>query len=283
MATEARKRTPWYLGPKLDVSRDKLAALEAEGRWVIEEKFDGNWCLAKLRDGAIAEMESRVGLGLGSSMVGMQVFESSIDALLVGELTADLVDGGRHGTRRLYVYDLLELSLSGGIQTVGLKEHVLAERRQLLETLMEPVENDRFMLIEQRDSGFVDFYDEVTGRGGEGVVVKRTDSVYRTKSASGKTDKWVRCKPRRTADFVVMGFTLAEKGTLVAQLGLYKPDEQEPTFVQRVVIPKEMRDVLEEGDVVEVLGQELYENSRVLRFGHIERIRDDKPAEDCRW
>jgi ATP-dependent DNA ligase len=281
---ERRKRIGLYQGPKNSITVNELDSYERTGLWAFEEKHDGNWACASVVDGTITQLTSRVGLAMeAEGLIGMEL-PGGGGGLLIGELTADLVGDQRIGTRRLRLFDVLEWN------GIDLRDLPFKERRQALQQIYgwSVHRSDRVTLTEQRLTGAVRFYDEVLARKGEGLVLKRLDSVYRPQSSDGKVECWVRCKPKRTVDYVVMSHGLAEKGTPNLNLGLWKDCKVQGRKLVKVLtcsvpVAPAFRGVPLEslvGRVVEVDGAEVWP-SGALRHGHIQRVRDDKPAEEC--
>jgi ATP-dependent DNA ligase len=165
-------------------------------------------------------------------------------------------------------------------------------RRAGLETIYECCVgvNDRITLTEQRLTDARQFYDQVLSRNGEGLVLKRLDSDYRPRNADGKVDCWIRCKPKRTIDYVVMGHGVAEKGTPNLELGLWKDCKVQGRKLVKVltcsvpVTPPFRGTQLDAlvGSVVEAEGAEVWP-SGALRHAVIQRLRNDKPVEDCTY
>lgn len=277
-------RTKFYVGPKRDISRSELSKLEVTGKYVCEEKHDGVWGLMEIQNGKVRHIESRVGIEfMGADvegLIGLQVFPDSINnTLIVGELVADWVGNEQNGTRRFRIFDIILLNNN------GLRDEPLCKRREILETLWSqraPSTGDRIFLVEQRTNGFQLFFDEIIAKEhGEGVVVKKKFSYYHAKNSDGKIEEWVRCKPRRTVDYVVTGHGVADKGTPNLQLSLYKNSKL--VYVMKCGIPKELGYIPPPnwvGKVVELIGQEIFPSGS-LRFGEIKRIRTDKNPIDC--
>lgn len=281
MATETktRRRISLYQGPKESITRDDLAELNAAGVWAFEEKHDGHWACATIVAGVVTSLTSRVGLPLDAPEVIGARFSTAGDGMIVGELTADLVDGERVGERRLRIFDLLDWA------GVDFRDLPLSARRTVLAAIL--TETDRLTLVAHRTRGAVAFYDAIVARGGEGVVAKRLDSTYRPKNADGKVHTWVRCKPVHTVDVIVMGHGRAKAtstqpgGTVNLLVGLIRGGQV--VRVQDCAVPAFLRgsnlDLLT-GRVVEVFGAEVFPSGAV-RHGRISRLRDDKAPEDC--
>lgn len=290
MATERRKRTSDYVGPKATVTRETLATLEATGEWVFEEKHDGFWCLAEVRDGWVVQMSSRVGLAFeGAEVAGIlgEVVASAGSGRLVGELTADRTPTGeRAGARRLHLFDAIDWNGH------DLRDLPQTDRREALAmicgTLHEGV-REIVRMVEQRAAGIPTWFDEIIARGGEGVVGKHRDTRYRAKNGDGKIEAWVRAKKKRTVDYVVVGHGVAEKGTPNLDLGLWKDlkDGRRIVKVLTVTLPPHWRGDPASlvGRVVEAEGWEIWTSGalRSAQIGHRPGPRDDKRPEDCTY
>ncbi len=283
MATERRQRLSIYVGPKGDVSPDELDALEATKAWVADIKKDGFWACAVVDGGVIVQMVSRTGLdfsgGEAQGLIGLKVFPSG-SGRLVGELTADAdASGERIGVRRLHVFDVLDWN------GLDLRDLVQIERREALEMIYAAViHRDLVRLVEQRQSGFRAWFDEVVASGGEGLVLKRKDATCRPTNADGKIDTWAKCKPYRSVDYIVVSVGKAAKGTPNVDLGLYKNGRV--VKVLTCTLPPEWRKLSPErlvGYVVEAEGREIWPSGalRHAQLGHRSGPRTDKSPEEC--
>lgn len=309
MAAERRSRINLYVGPAETIiidSRDpaacaaaraKLAALDASGDYLHEEKHDGDWCLAEVSGGRVKLLASRTGLAHtdAGDLLGMALAPAG-EGRLVGELTADQdVLGAKVGQRRLHLFDVVEWAGH------DLRELPQVERREALElvygTFAAEVRaggGDRVRLVEQRTSGALAYFDEVVGRGGEGLVSKCRDARYRSARADGKVESWIRTKKQRSVDYIVISHGKAEKGTPNLQLGLYfpkgggmsTPGGRELRFVLDVTLPPHWRHLGDlTGRVVEAKGWEVFPSGalRSAQVGHRAGPRADKSPGDCTW
>jgi ATP-dependent DNA ligase len=281
---EQRKRSKNYVGPKEMITVDRLPALESSGQWVAEEKHDGVWTLITVTDGKIVGLESRVSLpfpeGETAGLYKKQLVGDA-NGLLVGEMVADWVEGGhgversRSGTRRLHLFDIIEWN------GLVFREYPLETRRQALEAVYETLDSgDLVKLVEQRLDGWNEWYEEIVARGGEGLVIKRKDSIYRAVNSDGKIDSWKRLKPMRTVDAVILGHGVAEKGGINLDIGLKRKGKV--VRVQRCSLPVAWRSYdLEslKGQIVEIVGYEQFP-SGAIRSGQIVRLRPDKNSPD---
>ena len=103
-----------------------------------------------------------------------------------------------------------------------LKDQPLLQRKRLLEQMLPAVGPIRYSAHVEGNG--IETFKRMTGLGLEGIVGKRADSTYR----SGRSDAWRKVRARRSADFVVAGWTptksnAADIGALV--LAEYRGDE----------------------------------------------------------
>jgi ATP-dependent DNA ligase len=269
------------------IDKAELAKLDKTGDYVLEEKFDGDWALATVgRDGKIAAVESRTGISFGGTkmrgLIGLDLGVPS--ARLCAELVADNVNGKKVGQRRLHLFDMIEFE---GQDTRRLP---LSSRRERLEWVHGRIDGSASQLVKlvtQIESDFCAAYDEIIDENGEGGVVKLKSSLYNPINSDGKVEEWMRIKPKRYIDYVVMSHGAATKGTPNLQLGLIKKTKtgNRPVKVMSVTVPVELRGSNLNrlvGCVVECSGYEMFP-SGALRHAHVERVRKDKPSAQCTY
>ena len=127
-----------------------------------------------------------------------------------------LARASMHDPVRCYAFDLLDAC------GYDLKGQPLLQRKRLLEQMLPALGPIRYSAHVEGDG--IETFKRMTGLGLEGVVGKRADSVYR----SGRSDAWRKVRARRSADFVVAGWTPSKSnardiGALV--LAEYRGDE----------------------------------------------------------
>ena len=132
------------------------------------------------------------------------------------------------------------------------------------------------------------FYDQVTARGGEGIMVKHLKMTY---SPGKRTSAWSKIKKIASYDVVIMGFT-AGKGKYAdvigaIRYGYYKAGKlveigrsSGMTDLEREVFAKNPEAFI--GRVVELVGHEASKTG-VIRFPRFAGMRDDKKPEECIW
>jgi bifunctional non-homologous end joining protein LigD len=192
--------------------------------WIFEPKLDGYRVLAA-RAGSEAKLLTRNGNDCGSAFPEVQRAVAALPfqrLLLDGEVVA-LDEAGkpsfqrlqgrarlrrpidiRHATVRCpvtyYGFDLL------GFEDFDLRPLPLSARKAILRRVLPPAGALRF-LEHVEDEGEV-LYREAERLGLEGVVGKKAASPYK----AGRSPCWLKVRSRKTADFVVVGFT-APKGS----------------------------------------------------------------------
>ena len=98
-----------------------------------------------------------------------------------------------------FAFDLLAL---GEHDLRGLP---LVERKSLLRQLLPSLGPIRF--ADHIDERGDEFYEQVRKLGLEGIVAKRSDSVYR----GGRSSRWIKIRAERVGEFAVVGYTLPKR------------------------------------------------------------------------
>lgn len=283
------KRTTHYLGPLIDVGRDKLNDLEIRNCFVIQRKKDGEWGELHTNKKTLLSRTGNSITGTGLTSIDLRRLG---DTILIGEVEtlteAALRRTHENGFVRMWLFDIILC------QGHDLTQYSFRDRDEILRdivwNLLPNSVQIRFPLVEQARSSFIRFYDNTLKDGDEGVVVKKLDSLYVPERSDGKTSAWYRAKPDRTADYVVMGPAKTSGGDLTAQLGIYRNGMLVPTI--RVQLPGirmlngtlygnvsgDIKPIV--GMVVTLLGREILK-SGALRHGQFLRYRFDKLAQHC--
>jgi bifunctional non-homologous end joining protein LigD len=192
--------------------------------WLFEPKLDGYRLLA-LRAGGEAKLLTRNGNDCGAAFPEVLRAVAALPfprLLLDGEVVA-LDERGRPDFQRLqgrarlrrgidirhatvrcpvtyYGFDLL------GFEDFDLRGLPLSARKAVLRRVLPPSGALRY-LEHVEDDGEV-LYQEAERLGLEGIVGKKAASPYK----AGRSPHWLKVRARRSADFVVVGFT-APKGS----------------------------------------------------------------------
>ena len=192
--------------------------------WVAEEKFDGHrvllfvhqrgqhadvvlrsrsWKLKKMSDGFLA----------AARKLAAGIYDGELCASDAEGRSWNVPTAINAGSERLIVFDLLELV---GEETESLS---LRKRRELLEQATRGRLNGRIQLSRQAKPSQA-LLDEIYERGGEGVILKRLDSLYQR----CRSDAWLKIKMRQEAILEVIDL---EEGTRPGLLTIAKIRDRE--------------------------------------------------------
>ena len=203
--------------------------------WVFELKWDGYRVLANIQDGEV-EIYSRNGISYNKKFASIKKELENIahDCILDGEVvvvdkkgTPDFqklqnYDSEKSsGQLRYYVFDLLHLN---GHDTLELP---LLERKSLLPELLEGLDNVLF--CDHIEAMGPTLYKRAIDAGMEGVIAKKSDSVY---SPGYRTENWLKIKSSNTEEAIICGYTDSITGGSIFGsliLGMYQ--EEKLTYV----------------------------------------------------
>lgn len=183
-----------------------------QGRWRCEIKFDGYRAVAVLNDGKV-ELWSRNHKPLTADYPEVVAALTKVkcrNAVLDGEIVAldemgrsrfQLLQGRDLGERPVIVFYLFDLMHLNGHSTVGLP---LEKRQGLLALLLKKPRQPLQLSPWFDDVEAVDFLESVREKGLEGIIVKKSGSLYEAGLRSGA---WLKCKVHEEQEFVIGGFT----------------------------------------------------------------------------
>lgn len=291
--------------------------------WVYEPKLDGIRAVATIKNGKVTLL-SRRGLDLSAAYPSIvkQLSNLQMDMMLDGEIVALDAKGRpsfqllqqRSGLSRdadvrsaettvpvfYYVFDLLYLG------NKSLLKVPLADRKTLLHQSF--ITSEPVRLVENLAADGILAFDACLAGGLEGVVAKRSDSVYEP----GKRSRaWMKVKATLSSDLVICGYTQGagsrnstfgaiilgynnDKGNLVYAGGCGTGfNEKTLAVLQKKFADLETKDCpftkkppgkrfhwLKPELVAEVKFAELT-NDNILRSPVFMRLRNDKTPEDC--
>lgn len=258
-----------YLGPKKEIKSSFLQKFPTS-LWVAEEKIDGAWACITAKNGKIESVVSRKNLSFSDksafNLIGMK---SNVDFVIVGELEAATQYATKkvkqNGGPSFIAFDVVSVNSIG----LDFLKSPYEIRRKNLEALIEMINVPNITTSRLITSNFEKNYEEIIEAGGEGIVLKKKSSLYRTSSADGKTDDWFKCKRFHTVDFEVLGFDKTDSGMDNLILGL------NGERVQTLACPAGYSPSDFVGKIIECMGDS-QTDSRALRFARFMRIRDDK-------
>jgi bifunctional non-homologous end joining protein LigD len=185
-----------------------------DARWVWEPKLDGYRVLAFVDAGKVRlRSRNRLDLAADFPAVAAELGAQQVRSMILdGELVAFDASGkpsfaaiqNRAGTRGanavFYCFDVLHF------EGIDLRNCAYADRRRYLAQCLLP--SAHVQLVHAENDGIA-LYEASLASGLEGVVGKRTDSVYEAGRRSGA---WLKVKATTTDDFVVGGFTRGKGG-----------------------------------------------------------------------
>lgn len=164
----------------------------SRGGWICEEKSDG-WRAIATRSEDRITLTSRQGTDITgmapevcAQLLDLPLRQFVLDCELVAydgpgpALLRYLMAGN---PRSLVAFDILEANGS------SVRAQPLSLRKQLLRALIDHA-GDRISESLWTDENGGLFYEDIVGMGGEGVICKRSDSVY----SPGRTKLWVKWK-----------------------------------------------------------------------------------------
>ena len=206
--TAPKKPMPKDLSPMLATLVDQ--PFDDEG-WSYEVKWDGYRALAYLQKGKV-ELRSRNNKSFEKYYPVYDAFQQwSVNALIDGEIVV-LNEKGQSdfgalqdwrseadGSLIYYIFDLLWLE---GRDLTGLP---LSERRALLQSITPHDSIIRYS--DSFETGGKEFFAKAQQLGLEGIMAKRTDSVY---TPGARTRDWLKIKTASRQEVVIGGFTRNE-------------------------------------------------------------------------
>ncbi|MDV8025085.1 ATP-dependent DNA ligase [Rhodococcus sp. IEGM 1330] len=198
------KPTPKNISPMLATAGDILDLPDDE--WSFEGKWDGFRIVAELTHGSMT-LRTRSGNDYTEKFGALQSLADDLadhDAVVDGEVVV-FDDSGvssfeklQNATRdhiRFIAFDLLHLD------GTSLLRKKYSDRRRLLELLTTGLDS---VLVPPRLTGTAaDAIAESRERGWEGVVAKRTDSIYQP---GKRANTWIKFKNWRTQEIVIGGW-----------------------------------------------------------------------------
>jgi ATP-dependent DNA ligase len=281
----------------MDANRSDLERFERSGLYIAERKKDGIWGQLGVEElqRSRNSLQSRMGqfidvpglerldlrnIGRGTQLIG----EPEIRTQAAKKRNAEV------GFVRMWLHDIIMC------RGMDLRNQPLEVRQHLLRDQVWPMLSDqaklRLPLVEQTTTGFLEFYDQALRDGDEGVVIKKLGKMYKSGRSDGKTDDWVRIKPWREVDYVVMHAAETASGDLTVQLGLWRNGKIVPILKYQLrnvrlidgqLVRWDARHKVAtpcEGMVVTMRGREIME-SGALRHAQFKCWREDKSADMC--
>lgn len=196
------------------VDAAKFDATFATGDWIMDEKLDGHRCLVRVATVTDAQgfEHKAVTTPLRSVPLPIHIVTELCllpDGVYDGEL---LVPGGvstdvpNLACRNELVYAVFDVLECNGVSTLLMPQ---AERRAILEMVLEFVPGHEAVALVAQFAPTWAAVQAVWARGGEGVILKRTTSVYRPGARSAE---WLKVKRLEQHVVTVTGFEAGSFG-----------------------------------------------------------------------
>jgi bifunctional non-homologous end joining protein LigD len=211
---------PEFIEPQLAIQAKEVPTGD---EWIHELKLDGYRMQLRVERKADGKRAVRVytrnGLDWTARMPDIARAAAELDvkaALLDGEVVVLTPTGGtsfaelqaafqEHKRRELTYFTFDILHLDGH----NLRNLPLVERKQILESLLDPLGNDGILRYSEHiRAGGSDLFRNACVLGAEGIVSKRASAPY----SSARGASWVKVKCIRQQEFVIGGFTPPNKG-----------------------------------------------------------------------
>jgi len=208
------------------------AAAPTSDQWIWEIKFDGYRLLARV-EGAKVQLVTRGGhdwsakmpalvqavasLGVGSAWLDGEIVVIGANGLPDFHALQNAIDTSRSDNIEYFLFDVPWL------EGYDLRKVPLADRRQLLQRLMEEHPHERLRFSAAFDADAAAILESARRMGLEGVIAKRKDASYESR----RTETWLKLKNKLRQEFVVGGYSdraggQAEIGALM--LGVNEAD-----------------------------------------------------------
>lgn len=196
--------------------------------WTYEVKWDGYRALAYINKSTV-ELSSRNNKSFTDKYYPIiaAMHQWHFDAVLDGEILV-IKDNGKadfgalqnwrseaDGHLFYYVFDILWYNGR------NIAQLPLIERRAVLEEIL-PDNDDRVRLSQVFTSNGIDFYEAAKKMGLEGIMAKRTDSIY---TPDNRSKDWLKIKVKQRQEVVIGGYTINEGSSKMFSsllLGVYE-------------------------------------------------------------
>jgi len=296
---EAQSARSTYMGCKGQTPSENLRDYE-EG-YIADLKLDGNWgefrfdsqCRLRVTSRSGMDATNRKGIRECVERLEASALKCRLhDTILIVENMIGTQIGVKaqeeFGFAPNIVFDVL------GLQGKNICDVFLMERRRQQEEIVRKLQahlpEGMLRNVEWWDGKFKTQYDKVVARGGEGLVLKLKNSIYRSGVDS---PDWIKCKKEVESDMVLMGVTFSDAKSYVGEglikcirVGMFRDGELVHVNDVGAMTVEDRRWFTKNWKanvgklVVEIHGWERFE-SGALRHPAFRRIRTDKRVEEC--
>jgi hypothetical protein len=181
--------------------------------WVMEEKYDGHRLIVTVTGGIVSAW-TRPGHERDAAQRELpalltQEFAKLPNGIYDGELylpggtSSDVVRLDRQNDLVFVLFDVLSLR---GEDVTG---QPLWRRRDALELAWRHADNRALLRLAAQEPVMLTMIKDIWKRGGEGAILKRSDSTYR---CGYRSPDWIKVKQIDAAEFVITGFEEGKNG-----------------------------------------------------------------------
>jgi bifunctional non-homologous end joining protein LigD len=180
--------------------------------WIYEIKWDGYRAVAIVEKGK-AELISRNNLPFDQFAPVNELLESwQMNAVLDGEIVALNEQGNanfgalqnwRNSKNAKLAYFVFDILWHDGKLLTGLP---LYQRREILKAILPP-DNELIRISQAFEVNGVEFFESAKKMKLEGIIAKRSDSLY---TSDARSREWLKIKAKRRQEVVIAGFTKNE-------------------------------------------------------------------------
>ena len=187
------------------------------GQWLYEIKFDGYRLMTRIEGGNprlvtrgghdwSAKMPHLVkalqGLGVDSAWLDGEIVVLGKDGTPEFNALQNAFDRSRTTSIDYFLFDLPYF------EGYDLRRTPLAQRRELLKTLLQEHPQEHLRFSADFDADAASILESARRMGLEGVIAKRKDASYESR----RSESWLKLKNRQRQEFVIVGYTDRSSG-----------------------------------------------------------------------
>lgn len=193
-----------YMGCGAQLDKDnfkqKLLELEESGKYVAEEKLDGQWAEVWVRKGKVIKIKSRTGKIKPFESLLAYKFRPWVTGIFVGEMGYGSTNS-KLRENLIVIYDWVKVIHNDTMLNAEKWQNM--KRRIILKVVLSDLHKG-VILVERRSRNFYTFYQRILKEHGEGLIIKKMfgkDTVYKKGTYSSN---WIKVKKGVEVDMVIM-------------------------------------------------------------------------------
>jgi ATP-dependent DNA ligase len=279
----------------------KLGALESTGKYIIEEKLDGEWAQVDIKCGVVQSILSRNDKFKEYLALLTYKFPKTLSGILIGELAYG--SSNVNMQKKIFImYDFLKLDQYDATKLDN------SERRAILEQVFGVNYNTKVCLVRRWTKNFYNTYRSILTEGNEGIIVKERSGINTFYKPGTRPENQIKVKKEVLVDMVVLGVSSRDTknmSTLTKNKGLDKVIKNiicgqfrdgklvkevsvgSMTETERIWFTNNLNKVKSHKLVVEIKGYEQWQNTGAIRHPSLvtrpdgKWLREDLTPKDC--